>query len=295
MSTTQDQLDEIQQEIRNLQGAAVPDTLRRRLQELSTQLQATPRASFGRQPRQRNVPIITPTPPPAPLDPMEMPVWDMFTDYHTALCQYAGAANRDQWIHMMDIAADMTSATYGAFMPIPQPPSTGGPWGWNSDTQTWELVGPLMGRTDGTQPGPGEVGESVSVTGGNTGTPLSMTVGMPGNVTDIVVCTQVLQPGDWDLSGYITWDCRAATSTSLWEAWAAISETAPPPEVAIDGGSSIGVQAGFDLNATPIMTGAVVITVPTTFYLISRIISPNAADIGKKAGAWGALHARRMS
>lgn len=132
----------LQREVSRLQGAsiAVPEALQRQLQALQNQLNAQGLAEVD--PR---IPIVQPTPPPINLPPDQMTVWTTFSEYLGALCQYSGGVNRGQWLHLVDVAADLTGAAYSIALEgfVPEAPTgTLQPWSRNGQTGTWVLTTP---------------------------------------------------------------------------------------------------------------------------------------------------------
>lgn len=264
MSTAQ-QIQDLQQEIEKLQGTPVPETLLRQLRALQSELQNIKVRPLVRRPR---IPIIAPTPPDVPLNPEEMSGWTVFTDYLTALCQMAGEVNRDQWLHLIDVAADLTGSILGRV--------------------------PLMGRTDGSKPGPGQIGEVIELlTPGWPSTTIPVTITAGTAVTWTSVVYTPLSAGDWDVSGYVTWNPAVTTTSTYFAGGAALSTVATGPPLLDATASTITPNAS--LVATPIVVHGLQFSSPTTVYVVTSLQSPITADNGKVAQAWGYIHARRMS
>jgi len=78
----------------------------------------------------------------------------------------------------------------------PTPPSDGQLLRYNASTQLWEphTPGPVMGVTDGSDAGPGEVGEIISATVATTGVLAGATWANTPSIN--------LTPGDWELTGW---------------------------------------------------------------------------------------------
>jgi hypothetical protein len=134
----------LQREISSLQTSAapIPDALMNQLAALQNELR-----SQSNQPTP-SIPIVIPTPPPPPnLTPDQQEVWATFYSYHGALCSYSGEVNRGQWLHLVDVAADLTGAAYSIQLEnyvLEAPTGALQPWARDGATKTWILSAPSI-------------------------------------------------------------------------------------------------------------------------------------------------------
>jgi hypothetical protein len=103
------QLEELQRQILELQQA-LPDTpFQQELQRLQRELISLQDRPPINRPR---ISIVAPKAPEMVLSPTEKVVWKSFAQFHTALLQYAGDVGRDQWVHLIAVASQLTAAAY---------------------------------------------------------------------------------------------------------------------------------------------------------------------------------------
>ena len=110
MSEKNDQLKELQKQILDLQRELPDGNLQAELQKLQTQLRALGNGGLPIRP------LITqtdPVPPPINLDPAGIAVWNNLVAFHKQLLAYAGHVNQQEWIHLVDVAADMIGGSGG--------------------------------------------------------------------------------------------------------------------------------------------------------------------------------------
>lgn len=142
----------------------------------------------------------------------------------------------------------------------------------------------IVGTTTNNNAAAGSVGEFIS-TNVPTGTPVSLTSGVPANVASIS-----LTPGDWDVSGNIGFLPGGTTTTSLViGAIGSVSATLPTTPA---GGGYTALPYSAPAGAgivIPVGRTRVSVAVTTTIYLITQVtfaVSTNAA--------YGFIGARRV-
>lgn len=177
MASTKEQITNLQNAIRNLMFQ--PDSggdLQQQLLAMQTEL-ANLEARAAK-PKLYVVPAPAPLAAPPNLVGGEQTVWNTFYQYHTALCAYAGGVGRDQWLHLVDVAADMTGAVYS---------------GATSD---------VIGITDGSNAPTGIVGEIQEVLPPPPYVPVTVAAksNNAASANWTVACSLTLAAGDWDLS-----------------------------------------------------------------------------------------------
>lgn len=307
----QQQIDTLRREISQLQqgGTVLPEAIQRQLQALQNQLQQVPPV--------RPLHLVTPadvasSTPLVALTPEEAAVWQSFLDFHAALLSYSGGVNRQQWLHLVDVAADMTSSVASESAPVTEAP--GGvmqPWVRNGEAGTWVLLStvapptvnppggannyaPLMGRTTGTTPAAGQIGEVVQASTAS-GTTISIPVQNSPTPTYTALVNMALSPGDWDVEGYVTWRTSGVTSTNGFGSFATVSTTPPPNVTLLGGATGLYLKPNYTDTGIPLLTNQVTTSMLSTVYLVTYVTSPDAGDLSKNLQAWGALRARRMS
>lgn len=182
--STRQQIEELEQEIQQLQKTASP-SLQVDLQRLQNELRQLRKVRELR-PRRSRMPIVEPVPPPqVELTEQERQVFQSFARLHKALLQYSGWVNRDQWLQMADVAADMTGGEPG---------------------------GAEMGVTDGSEAGPGRVGEYLEGWGQVTSTTI-LADPQPSDYSQVGT-PLTLTAGDWMVGGQIEFE-EVGAPTSL--------------------------------------------------------------------------------
>jgi hypothetical protein len=96
------------------------ETLQRIARSLQTELYA-----FNQRPQPKAA-------APPNLTPEQQDTWDQFQIFHQLLCDYSGYVNRDQWLHLVDVSADLL--TRGPQGDSPYIGSNGNWWIGDTDT-----------------------------------------------------------------------------------------------------------------------------------------------------------------
>lgn len=313
------QLEDLHKQILELQNVLPDSPFQQELQRMQRDL-----ANLRNNPPipRPQVTLIQPIPPHLILTPNELAVWNTFIDYHTALLQDAGGGYylpREEWLQLADVAADMTTALYAggyAIVPVFNPPTTNGLYGWDGATQGWlPAVGKptqtsgvlaydagsgqwvpassIIGRTDGSTPSPGQVGEMLGIDKNE-----AQAVNVPASfdLVDVSVYTTIVQltltPGDWDVEGYITWDGRVAGLVGVLGGWGAL--WIPGTGNTNFAGSAVPLS-NFTETAISTFVSRVNITTSTTIAAVTVAVCNTAGDANKIVKSWGAIRARRMS
>ena len=123
------------------------------------------------------------------------------------------------------------------------------------------MTGPLglIGVTDGSNAATGQVGEFIN-TGVNSGVPITATVRAN-------VISMVLQPGDWDVQGAISFSLSAGTATNLQAYVGTVSNNLMPGATGAPG-YAVLTGSGFTTgNMLQTGTARFSLSVPTTIYL----------------------------
>ena len=163
------------------------------------------------------------------------------------------------------------------------PPIVNPPGGQNN-------YAPLNGRTNGSWPTAGQIGEVVQV-GGST----NITLGAAGSANYIPVASAPLGAGDWDISGEIAISGALATTAPYIAFGAYMSTAGPNGPPTLPGAAMMAIQ--IDWQAVNIPMGMAVLNTasPVTVYLIANAWTLDPATVNQTIAASGFIHARRAS
>lgn len=179
-------------------------------------------------------------------------------------------------------------------------PTTAGNWVWNGTSQLWvPLTSSLLrGVTDGSNAGPGMVGEVIfNRNATETQIPIRAAgqIGGPINLNNwTTICQLTLTPGDWDVDGDFSFDATGGTTQPMYgNIHINIAPTGTNP--AWPSGQFYGdLGTPASLNSS-LSTQRQNVTVNTTLYLCASVGDVgNQSDVGKMCYVGGTIYARRM-
>jgi hypothetical protein len=291
-----DRFKELEEQIRELQlrGPTTPG-LQDQILRLQTQLYELRRR--GWMPRPRMLTVAPSAAPPSNLTPSELVIWETFADFHAALLAYAGEENRQAWLQLLDVAADMNNALYGG--------GGGGGTGTAPTTGVYGLTGsvfvpvvPLTGVTNGSNAPAGDVGEVITAgpIGGVTMPIYEKTTNALLAPWDVITSVP-LSAGDWNVTGIaqIQGPLSPPQQDSFYtHALFNTGTTASSPMASMANGWVYSIQPPISDVSLTLGVARFNLTVATTVYLIGSLQDVAGNDVGKNGTGAGYIIARRM-
>lgn len=201
-------------------------------------------------------------------------------------CGLAGNIGSVTWMPRVPMLFD------GGAGNLPAPPPTGGPYGWNSDTQSWVLVGGGsggMGIIDGSNAAQGQIGECVEGWSPAGWIPVQITQYPIYTWTSVAYVD--LTPGDWDISGETYWSVTAPMSNIIVAQGYLTTNLANPD---IGYGNYVVLQPNFATAAGAFGSHQINAVSPVTIHAVASLLGFSAPDTTIPALGAGMIHARRM-